>query len=262
MIKYDTLSRKIESFWGERAKKYGVGPEASWGDLLMEKEVPTLLNYIKDGDYVLDLGCANGYSSIKLIKEKRIKLVGIDYSEEMVIQANKAKKILNKNLKRRIKFMRGDVLDLRFPDETFDKVSMTRCLCNLTTWEHQEKALQQAGRVLKPSGVLLVSEPTIQGLRKLNKIGRTFGLKPLSAPWHNLYLDERKLIKLVKPYFELEINHFSSTYYLFSRILYRWLLRDQSKKLKRNSIFNKIGVGLPPLGDWGVQRLYILTKNR
>lgn len=262
MIKYDTLSRKIKNFWKERAKNYGEGPEASWGDLLMEKEASTLLNYIKDGDYILDAGCANGYSSIKLIKEREIKLVGIDYSAEMIKQANKAKKILNKNLKKRIEFMRGDVLDLKFPDETFDKVNMTRCLCNLTKWRHQEEALQQARRILKPNGVLLVSEPTIQGLRKLNKIGRAFGLKPLSPPWHNLYLDERKLIKFIKPYFELEINHFSSTYYLFSRILYRWFLQDQSEKLKRNSIFNKIGVRLPPLGDWGVQRLYILTKNR
>ena len=105
-------------------------------------------------------------------------------------------------------------------------------------------------RVLKPNGKLLIIEPTIQGLENINKIGRLFGMEDLKIPWHNLYLNE-KILKGKK------IN-FSSTYYLFSRVLYRFFKRTN---LKRDSIINKVGLILPSLGDWGVQKFYILTKK-
>lgn len=261
MSKSNSQIQKIYQFWQDKAKIYKTSPEASWGDLLMNKEVDVIDQNLDDGDKVLDVGCANGYSSIELAKRKKINLTGIDYSPSMIRQANKAKSKLDTSIKKRLSFKVGNVLKLDFPDNTFDKVNSTRCLCNLRSWKDQSRAIKEMWRVLKPRRTLLISEPTIQGLASLNKIGKKFRLKPLKAPWHNLYLDEKKLIKFTKPYFQLKINNFSSTYYLFSRVIYRWLMRDDATRLKRDSIFNKIGLRLPAVGDWGTQRLYILRKK-
>ncbi len=255
------LSQKIYQFWQEQAKSYKITSDASWGDLLMQKEIEVIDTYLKDGDKVLDVGCANGYSSIAFAKRKRIKLLGIDYSRSMIKQANDAKAKLSSKIGKRITFRFGDVLNLTDQRNTFDKINSTRCLCNLTSWKDQKTAIKQLWHMLKPGGILLLSEPTIQGLKNLNELSIKFGLKPLSQPWHNLYIDEDKLKRFTKPYFKLKINYFSSTYYLFSRVIYRCLMGDNVNKLKRNSIINKIGLRLPSFGKWGVQRLYVLKKR-
>jgi ubiquinone/menaquinone biosynthesis C-methylase UbiE len=260
MAKQKSQFQKIRRFWKEQAEKHGTAQKASWGDLLVQKEVSVLTQYLKDGEKVLDVGCANGYSSIELAKKRKIRLIGIDYVPEMIKNANLAKKRLSKEVKNRLSFKVGNVLKPDFHNNSFDKVISTRCLCNLISWKQQSQAVFAIWKLLKPGGTLLLSEPTKQGLEKLNSLGNKIGLKPLAPPWHNLYLDEEKLINFVRPYFKIEIKYFSSTYYLTSRIIYRRLMQDNAKRLRQNSIFNKIGILLPNFGNWGVQRLYILTK--
>lgn len=254
-------TRVIQSFWLDQAKKFGIKQDASWSDLLVQREIKIISQHLSKGDKVLDVGCANGYSSMQIATNKNINLLGIDYVSSMIKNANYSRKDLPALMKKRIKFQRGNVLKLGFADKTFDKVISIRCICNMSTWEDQQKALMGIWKVIKSEGTLLLSEPSKQGLANLNKLGDRFGLKQITAPWHNLYLDEEKLIEFIKPYFNLKIEHFSSMYYLFSRVLYRFFMNDDSSKLKRDSFFNKLGITLPSIGKFGVQRLYVLKKR-
>lgn len=252
---------KIQKFWKEKARLFHTSDKASWGDRLMVKEVREISKYLHDGDHVLDVGCANGNSSLQYIKNKRITLLGIDYTDEMVSYANKAKKELPIETEKRVKFQQGDATKLDVKNDYYDVVISTRCICNLVSWEAQKKALFGMWSALKPSGLLLLSEPTFQGLDELNRIGNFFLLRQLSAPWHNLYVDEDKLLNFSKNFFSVKIDNFSGTYYFFSRIIYRWLMGDDATKLKQHSIWNTIGITLPSFGAWGVQRLYIMEKK-
>jgi ubiquinone/menaquinone biosynthesis C-methylase UbiE len=250
----------IRKFWQEKARSFHTSDKASWGDRLMVKEVREISKYLHDRDNVLDVGCANGNSSLQYIKKKQIELLGIDYVDEMVTYANEAKKKLPAEAAKRVTFRLGDATKLDVKNNYYDVVISTRCICNLISWKEQKKALRGMWSALKPGGLLLLSEPTFQGLDELNRIGNFFHLKKLSAPWHNLYVDEDKLLGFSKKYFSVKIDNFSGTYYFFSRILYRWFMGDDATKLKRESTWNTIGITLPSFGACGVQRLYIMKK--
>ncbi len=228
---------KILSFWKQKARQHKTTPDASWGDPLMIREVQELSRYLSDGDRVLDVGCANGSSSLQFIQNKHITLHGIDYALEMIQYAKKAQKLLPADLSKRATFAVGDACDLKVKPGSFDVVISTRCVCNLITWRDQLNAIKNMHKALKPGGILLLSEPTFQGLDELNKAGKLFGLKPLTSPWHNLYVDEALLLKDTKKIFQTRIDYFSSSYYFFSRILYRFLRHDDVSKLSRSSLF-------------------------
>ena len=65
-------------------------------------------------------------------------------------------------------FQEASVLELPYPDNHFDVVSSSRCLMALLEWQRQQGALLEIHRVLKPGGVLVLMEGTIEGLERLN----------------------------------------------------------------------------------------------
>src|SRR6476469_7780792 len=65
----------IRLHWERRGRKYGLSPSASWVDETMLRHEGVILGkYLKDGDRVLDAGCANGYTSIQLARAKQIRI--------------------------------------------------------------------------------------------------------------------------------------------------------------------------------------------
>jgi tRNA G46 methylase TrmB len=55
----------ILDHWNAQAEKYGTSFEASWGDLhAIKLEIATIGQFIKKGNVVLDVGCANGYAML------------------------------------------------------------------------------------------------------------------------------------------------------------------------------------------------------
>ena len=108
----------------------------------------------------LDLGCGTG-EMLKLIlqKDPHKELCGIDLSEEMLAVAKS-------KLPEQVKLLLGDSEALPFPDNTFDCITISFGLRNVTD---KEKALRSMYRVLKPGGRLLVlefSKPIIEPLSK------------------------------------------------------------------------------------------------
>jgi len=182
----------IKDFWDSQATKYGTSYQASWKDkFAIDLEVDLISRYLTKSDKVLDVGCANGSSTIRqanLVKE----ITGIDFSESMIVKANENKNIINAQGKFNkilsIKFQIGSVLYLPFEDESFDVTYTTRCLINLPTWEDQMKGIKECIRVTKRKGLVILLEAFYEPLVRLNAIRTILNLEPLVEHDFNRYL--------------------------------------------------------------------------
>jgi alkylated DNA repair protein alkB family protein 8 len=162
-------------------------------------------DYVKGGDEILDIGCGNG-RLLELLKGKNIEYIGVDNSERLIEIA-----------KRRYptkKFLVADTLNLPFPNDYFDKVFLIAVLHNIPSKELRFKALQEARRVLKPEGLLILTvwdiwrKETVMLILKhlfLKLIGKSqLDFKDVFVPWgkkvrrYYHYFTKRELINLVK----------------------------------------------------------------
>jgi len=112
------------------------------------EEFSIFKDYVKDGDKVLDAGCGNG-RLLELFRDNSIDYTGIDVSEELV---KLAKEKYPEN-----KFFAADNLNLPFPDNNFDKIFSVAVLHAIPSKELREKAIFELKRVLKPSGLLILT---------------------------------------------------------------------------------------------------------
>jgi arsenite methyltransferase len=128
-------------------------------DLNLGCGIPTQYARIKKGDSVLDLGSGAGndcFVARALVGEEG-KVTGIDFTEEML---EKAGQNLIKTGYRNVSFVRGDIEEMPFPDNTFDVV-LSNCVLNLVP--DKDKAFSEIFRVLHPDGHFCVSDVVIKG---------------------------------------------------------------------------------------------------
>jgi len=102
---------------------------------------------------VLDIGCGEGYVSIKLAERSK-KVIGFDINAEDLKLAEDKKS--RSKYKDKITFVPGDVLKLPFPDKSFDLVCMLDVLPHI---EKDRETMAEVGRVLRPSGRVVVTTP-------------------------------------------------------------------------------------------------------
>ena len=258
---------EIRRFWTEQAKKHGTHPAASWSDVLMiDKEITEIVARFQDGDRILDVGCANGYSTLKYAELANIHIRGIDYIPEMIASAKKRAQDNPEMIRGTVEFEVGDIRTLGEQSGIYDKVLGTRVLINLQSWELQKKAVHELARVLRVGGLLLLSEATVQGWCQLNKFRLEWGLDVLPVPPFNLYLDERDIVDELSGYLELvSLENFSSTYFVGTRVLKPLLIKllDPSIDVSNPySEWNRWFASLPSFGDYGTQKLFVFRKVR
>lgn len=114
-----------------------------------------IANYLKNNNFknLLDIGTGTGYLIEILSKEKKAQYYGLDISEEM-IKVAKSKKIPNST------FIVGTANNLPYKNNTFDIVT---CNQSFHHYPYQEKAMQEAYRVLKPNGLYIISDTGVGG---------------------------------------------------------------------------------------------------
>ena len=260
-------SKQIQDFWEKQAKEFGALSDASWSDLwAIELEIRTILEYLNDGDLVADLGCANGYSTLRFATSKQISICGVDYIPDMIVQAGQQLSQVDKTVQDRVSFDVGDIRKLNESDNTYDKVVVTRVVINLGDWETQRQGLLESARILKPGGLLLLSEATVQGWNNMNHFRNEWGLPDIPMPPFNLYLDEHKVVESVSESLALvEILNFSSTYYVGTRILKplfaNMLGTDSINVADPKMDWNRWFAQLPAWGDYGTQKLFVFRKR-
>lgn len=161
-------------------------------------------------------------------------------------------------------FSVGNILNLNFDDNQFDKVYTTRVLINLPTWEQQIVGLNELIRVVKIGGKVIISEGFFEPLIKLNSIRLIAGLSPLVEHDFNRYLKISNLNNfLAQRNLSFEKNDFSSVYNLGSRFI-REFVNDIDKYEGYTNPINEIFYSLEKKfsgGEFGIQQAYIITKK-
>lgn len=253
-------------FWTKQAETHQQSSDASWPDRCMiALEIEELLRHVSDGQRVLDVGCANGFSTLHVASRRRVEIVGLDYIPEMIEQARARLDVERGSLMGTVSFDVGDIRSLRVPSDEFDRVIVTRVLINLATWGDQRIALDEALRVVKPGGMLLLSEATLQGWERLNAFRHEWGLADIPMPAFNQYLDQDAVTGAASASADLVgIVHFASTYYVGTRVIKPLLIEALRRTIDVADPameWNRWFATLPAAGDYGVQRLFLFRKR-
>lgn len=123
-----------------------------------ENSAGYLLEHLRTGQTLLDVGCGPGTITIDLAARVAPgAVIGIDASGEVV---ERAKALAADRSVTGVDFEVGDLYDLRFDDDTFDVVHAHQVLQHLTD---PVAALAELGRVLEPGGVLAARDGDYAG---------------------------------------------------------------------------------------------------
>ena len=115
---------------------------------LRDLEIQLALEYIREGDVILDVGCGTGVALRRYATDRQVTAYGIDYARSMVGLASR--RVAEEAPRASISIQQASATELPFDSESFDVVTSHRCLMALLDWERQKDALRGIHRVLKP----------------------------------------------------------------------------------------------------------------
>ncbi|MDM5187734.1 class I SAM-dependent methyltransferase [Bacillus sp. DX4.1] len=116
----------------------------------------TIIQAIIDmnGKNIIDIGCGGGIYTKELALMGAQKVVGLDFSKEMLQVAEE-----NCATLQNISFIHGDAQHINFKNETFDVVISRAVIHHL---QNIPIFLQEASRILKKEGLLILQDRTIE----------------------------------------------------------------------------------------------------
>ncbi|MEK6936082.1 MAG: class I SAM-dependent methyltransferase [Nanoarchaeota archaeon] len=162
-------------------KKFVRFCESNFGQSILKKESEYIYQELKDCQKILDVGCGIGSFEQKLFD---LNIIGLDSSAKMLKEARKRS---NKT------FVLGNAENLPFSNCSFDAVFYVATLEFLNNYQ---KAIQEAKRVTKPNGKLLVMM-----------------LNPESKYFHEHAQKENSYFKRIKHTNTKKIKNYVSQYY-------------------------------------------------
>lgn len=181
------METEVREHWDRRARRLGERPSATgWGGHLRRIEVREILRSVPSAGAILDVGCGNGYVLDQLVNtfgERR--LVGIDLSHEMLGLARD-------RLKGTVDLVEATAALLPFRSASLECLYSVRTLIFVPKGK-RDVAIRESMRVLKPEGLLVLVECTIEGIRNLNGLRRRFGVPDLLE--HPRYFFEQERLE-------------------------------------------------------------------
>jgi ubiquinone/menaquinone biosynthesis C-methylase UbiE len=166
---------------------------------------PTALAELKNGEIVLDLGSGAGidvFLASQMVGAEG-KVIGLDMTPEMI---QKAQENALKGGYTNIEFILGEIETIPLDDNIID-IIISNCVINLTT--DKLKAFQEAYRVLKPGGRLLISDLVTLGEIKPS-------IRENFEAWSNCIagaMDKDEYLKTIEKAGFSEVNIKSSSFY-------------------------------------------------
>ena len=148
-------ARRVQGVFGSVASKYdimndvmSVGIHRIWKDAMMDWPAP------RAGQKLLDVAGGTGDISFRFLKRAgHAHATVLDLTEPMLIEGRKRAEADQKA--DQLDWIVGDAMNLPFEDNTFDVYTISFGIRNVT---RPQEALNEAYRVLKPGGRLMVLE--------------------------------------------------------------------------------------------------------
>jgi len=110
---------------------------------------------------LLIIGCGSGVPTMELAKLSDGEIIGIDIDQELLDILSK--KIEEEGLTNRVKAVKCSLLDIKFPDNSFDVIWAEGSITSLGV----EKSLKKWNRLIKPEGFLVVHDERKHFFEKL-----------------------------------------------------------------------------------------------
>ena len=254
--KYDNLNGK---------QKYATSRD--WN--LRELEINFILSNLESlqkGSQILDIGCGNGYTDVRIAQKLPVHVDGIDFSGKVIEGANHLKSKC-KHMVGSVDFWVGDITGLHLKESSFDAVVSERGLLNLPDRETQFNVIREVYRVLKEGGIYIMVEGTRDGLRRLNELRTLVGLKPIpdrdEDNIQSLKFVEYELEEVLRylPFYTVKKQYFGM-YYFISRVIHPLLMAPEEPKFdaKINEVARKIALVEPDYKRIGHIVGYVLQK--
>lgn len=155
-------------------------------DYLFKAETAKIKKLLGSGK-LLDVGCGEGRATYTYSQIPGLIVQGIDY-------ANNRLRVARRNYPR-IKFITAD-LTKKLPAAKYDYIVSQRFLINLANWQQQSTVIKRLLKLLLPKGKLILCEGSLQGVKRLNVFRSKLALKYIPVRWHNVFIDDNKLIRL------------------------------------------------------------------
>lgn len=143
--------------------------------------------YVKN-KRVLDIACGNGYGSEVLLSGGAKEVCGVDISSLVIDEANKNYVLEN------LKFKQGSAERIEFPDNYFDVVVSFETIEHLN---NRENFLREVKRVLRPSGIFIVSTPN-----RILTSCYLFYKHPFNE-FHKVEYKKKEFLPILNKYFEV-----------------------------------------------------------
>jgi ubiquinone/menaquinone biosynthesis C-methylase UbiE len=150
---------------------------------------------------ILDIGCGSGVPTMELAKLSDGEIIGIDIDQESLDRLSR--KIEQEGLNNRVKALKCSLLDIKFPDNSFDIIWAEGSITSLGV----EKSLRGWNRILKPKGFMVIHDEIKHFFKKRDKVA-SCGYKmiehfslPEEAWWEEYYSPlEIRIKELYKKY--------------------------------------------------------------
>ncbi|HEY7562823.1 MAG TPA: HAD-IA family hydrolase [Gaiellaceae bacterium] len=116
------------------------------------------------GEEILEIGCGSG-SYTRSLAVAGVRITATDYAPSQLAQARRNAGELGAQ----VVFRLENAQHLSFPDESFDKVLLSEVIEHVP---EPERAVEEAARVLRPGGLLVVSTPS-----RFSPLNLAYGVK-------------------------------------------------------------------------------------
>jgi ubiquinone/menaquinone biosynthesis C-methylase UbiE len=197
-------------------------------------EIQSIIEHVKPG-VVLDLGCGNGLTLLRIAEKRTGSFVGVDFSDHLISGAKEL--AAASGLAKAPDFICADAIQYISSQDScsVDCIITERFIQNLPSREWQNSVLADIMRVLKPGGRALICEGSDTGFERLNDLRENVGLSripPTSA-------DNVTALRLADTDFESYCRELGfnlirkcgySLYFVITRVLHPMLVAPASPR--------------------------------